>query len=72
MVVPSWTEIVRETTCTYGGKKLDELVPAPTAGTEWKFRMVIRYGDVIGVQSLKQKGKRDCLHIYLVERSAHE
>ena len=49
-------------------KFLTGLVPAPTAGTEWKFRMVIRYGDVIGVQSnamekeenrmVKQKGEK--------------
>jgi hypothetical protein len=49
-------------------KILTESLPAPTAGTEWKFRMVIRYGDVIGVQSnamekeenrmVKQKGEK--------------
>ena len=45
-----------------------KLLPAPTAGTEWEFRMVIQYGDVIGVQSnamekeenrmVKQKGEK--------------
>ena len=52
-----------------GGKEiLTESLPAPTAGTEWEFRMVIQYGDVIGVQSnamekeenrmVKQKGEK--------------
>ena len=36
-------------------KILTESLPAPTAGTEWKFRMVIRHGDVIGVKSLEQE-----------------
>ena len=50
MVVSSWTEIVKKTTKS-ARKILTESLPAPTAGTEWEFRMVIQYGDVIGVQS---------------------
>ena len=36
-------------------------LPAPTADTEWGFRMVIRYGDAIGVQSnaVEKKNKEE-------------
>ena len=51
LVVPSWTEIVRETTCTYGGKETRRISTCSACRHRKKFRMVIRYVDVIGVQS---------------------
>ena len=58
MVVSSWTEIVKKTTKSER-KILTESLPAPTAGTKWEFRMVIRYGDVIGMAEFGQEGRTD-------------
>ena len=40
-------------------KILKESLPAPTAGTDRRVPNGIRYGDVIGVQSLEQEGRTD-------------
>ena len=62
MVVPSWIEIVKKTTRKVGEKVNTESFPAPTAGTEWEFRMVIRYGDVIGMQRNAMDKERKVRH----------
>ena len=51
------------------GEKKSLPLPAPTADTEWEFRMVIRYVDVIRVQSLEQDGKTDIVNERIIDQS---
>ena len=48
-----------------------KLLPAPTAGTEWEFRMVIQYGDVIEMHSSEQDGRTDIVSERIIDQSQH-
>ena len=71
MVVPSWTEIVKKMTRTVGEEVPNRIITCSNCRHGMGVPNGIRYGDVIGVQSLEQEGRTDIVSERIIDQSQH-